>query len=111
MKKLPLNHARLLFVCAHSAHAIPRDDADAVIASLKQDDHNLDLSRMRKGEEGVWKERSEAGKLVKFGFPNSVGMDAFYYTISIDEERREFLVRRTGGFAPQNLLYGPGKLR
>ncbi len=79
--------------------------------ALKRDEYTLDLSRIRRGEEGVWKERSEAGKLVKFGFPKFVAADAFYYTIYIDHLRREFWIRRGGGIAPENEISGPDRLR
>jgi hypothetical protein len=89
----------------------PSEHAKAVIQELKLGEHNLDVSKLPKSSETVLDARRKSGELASFDFPRkNHGVDAYSYTIYVDQARKEYWVQRKGGVRPVLEIFGPAKL-
>lgn len=83
----------------------------AVIENLKLGEYNLDVSKLPKSSEAALDARLKSGGLESFDFPKKArGMDAFRYTVYVDQKAKEYWVEKKGGVRPVREIYGPAQL-
>lgn len=88
----------------------PSSEIITIFNQLKKSEYTLDLTGFDKSEKYNTVEDPLKGEYEEYTFPKVEGFDMFYYVIKYDKRSRKFWVWMTGGFAYQNVLYGPGYL-
>jgi hypothetical protein len=99
-----------LSACAQFGDFSHHDGAKAVIQSLQRSAYDLDVSRLKRSDEQALQARLAVTSMSACKFPRRPMMDAYRYAIYVDHLRREYWIRRTGGFSPVDEVYGPSPL-